>query len=50
MTAAEKAMQDIKALLDGYFSDTSRIVEVDVVMHLARIVGAYDVERIGDGK
>jgi len=49
-TASDRAMRDIKALMDDYFSDTSRIVEVDVVMRLARIVGAYDVDRIGEAK
>lgn len=46
MTAAEKAMQDIQALLDGYSKEWRR--EIDVVMDLHRIVGAYSVERIGE--
>ena len=48
MTAAEKAMQDIAALLEQHYAGEVAMTEVDVVMAVNRIVGRYDIERIGE--
>lgn len=50
MTAAEKAIQDITALLEQHYSGEAAMTEVDVVMAVNRIVGRYDMERIGETK
>lgn len=46
MTAAEKAMQDITALLENHYA--GNIFSPDVIAGVSRIVGVYDVERIGE--
>ena len=46
MTAAEKAMQEIGAALDGYFTGAQS--EPNALNQIARIVGAYSVDRIGE--
>lgn len=46
-TPAEKAMQDITALLEQHYSGEATMTEVDVVMAVNRIVGRYDIERLG---
>ena len=50
VNAAEKAMQDITALLEQHYSGEVAMTEVDVVMAVNRIVGRYDMERIGETK
>lgn len=50
MSAAEKAMQDIEALLEQHYSGEVTMTEVDVVMAVNRIAGRYDMERIGETK
>lgn len=47
MTAAEKAMQDIGAALESYFNGAQS--EPNALNSIARIVGRYDIERIGEG-
>ena len=48
MTAAEKAVQDIREAIDLYIDGTRR--EVVTLMRINRIIGHYDYERIGEGK
>ena len=47
MTAAEKAMRDIGALLAAHISGKRGALEV--INDLHRVNGAYSVERIGEG-
>lgn len=46
MTAAEKAMQDIQALLEQHYA--GNIFSPDVVGGVSRIVGRYAMDRIGE--
>ena len=46
MTAAEKAMQDINALLEEHYS--VRLGRTETLAAISRIVGAYEIERIGE--
>jgi predicted RNase H-like HicB family nuclease len=46
MTAAEKAMQNIGEALDAYFRGVQS--EPSTLNAIARINGAYSVERIGE--
>lgn len=48
MNAAEKAMQDITALLEEHYA--GNIFSPDVINGVSRIVGRYDIERIGESK
>ena len=48
MTAAEKAMRDVDAALERYIS--GELAENRALMEVARVVGAYSVERIGEGE
>ena len=48
MTAAEKAMQEIQALLEQHYA--GNIFSPDVIAGVSRIVGRYDIERIGETK
>jgi len=48
MTAAEKAMEDIGAALDEFYRGDTW--EPSTINAIARIAGAYSVERIGEGK
>jgi hypothetical protein len=48
MTAAEKAMQDVDAALERYISGERS--ELRALNDIARVVAAYSVERIGEGK
>lgn len=48
MSAAEKAMQDITALLEQHYA--GNIFSPDVIAGVSRIVGRYDMERIGETK
>jgi hypothetical protein len=46
MTAAEKAMQDIGEALDKFYRGDCQ--SVDTLNAIARINGAYSVDRIGE--
>lgn len=46
-TAAERAMTDITALLEQHYA--GNIYSPDVINGVSRIVGRYDMERIGEG-
>lgn len=46
MSAAEKAMQDITAVVDRWSRGARN--EVEVILAISRIVGRYDIERIRD--
>ena len=46
MSAAEKAMQDITAILEEHYA--GRTFSHEALNGISRIVGRYDIERIGE--